>query len=59
MQFFKMLLQVAAATSTLLLAIGLFKPWVVLWWEDVQNRKKVLLLYGSVGVALWLWQLLL
>jgi hypothetical protein len=34
--------------------LGLYKPWVVLWWEDVQNRKKVIQLYGSIGVICYL-----
>ena len=36
------------------LAIGLYKPWVVLWWEDVQNRKKVIQLYGSIAAVSYL-----
>jgi hypothetical protein len=40
----------------LLLLVGLYKPWVVLWWEDLQNRKKVIVLYGSVAVVLWVVQ---
>jgi len=31
--------------------IGLVKPWIMLWWEDVQNRKKVFLLYGISGLV--------
>ena len=30
--------------------IGLFKPWIMLWWEDVQNRKKIIQIYGSLSV---------
>ena len=30
--------------------IGLIKPWMMLWWEDVQNRRKVIKLYGTSGV---------
>jgi hypothetical protein len=29
--------------------IGLFRPWMMLWWEDVQNRGKVIKLYGSIA----------
>lgn len=32
------------------MVVGLFKPWLMLWWEDVQNRKKVLQVYGSTGI---------
>lgn len=30
--------------------VGLFKPWAMLWWEDVQNRMKVIKVYGSIAV---------
>jgi hypothetical protein len=43
-------------TSLLCLLIGLFRPWMVLWWEDVQNRKKVIKVYGTaalIGYALY------
>lgn len=53
MEFFKLLLRFTAITAGLLLLLGLYKPWVVLWWEDYQNRKKVILLYGSIASALW------
>lgn len=29
--------------------VGMFRPWIMLWWEDVQNRKKVLKVYGTVA----------
>ena len=34
-------------TSFGLMVGGLFRPWAVLWWEDVQNRRKVLRVYGT------------
>jgi hypothetical protein len=34
-------------TSLGLMVSGLYKPWVVLWWEDVQNRRKVFKVYGT------------
>jgi hypothetical protein len=30
--------------------VGLIKPWIMLWWEDTQNRKKVIKLYGTLGL---------
>jgi len=30
--------------------IGLYKPWLVFWWSDFANRKKVLIYYGSTAV---------
>jgi hypothetical protein len=31
--------------------IGLYKPWVMLWWEDIQNRKKEIKLYGGIAIT--------
>lgn len=36
--------------SLLFMVMGLFKPWILLWWEDVQNRRKVIKVYGSVAL---------
>ncbi len=46
----RLLLLFLGLASTLFLTIGLYKPWVMLWWEDVQNRKKVILIYGFLAV---------
>lgn len=48
-------------TSLLCLIVGLLKPWMMLWWEDVQNRKKVIKVYGTaafISYALY-WTLVL
>jgi hypothetical protein len=37
-------------TCLLFLGIGLVKPWAMLWWEDVQNRMKVIKVYGSLAI---------
>ena len=37
-------------TCLLFLMIGLFRPWMMLWWEDVQTRGKVIKAYGSLTV---------
>jgi len=36
------------------MVIGLFKPWLMLWWEDVQNRKKIIRVYGSLTIIFYL-----
>lgn len=36
--------------AMLCLMVGLFKPWVMLWWEDTQNRKKVIRIYGTATI---------
>ena len=33
------------------LIMGLFRPWMMLWWEDTQNRKRVFKVYGTAGVV--------
>jgi hypothetical protein len=40
-----------AASSLIFLVIGLFRPWAMLWWEDVQNRRKVIKVYGLVALV--------
>ncbi|SHJ91940.1 hypothetical protein SAMN04488028_102147 [Reichenbachiella agariperforans] len=37
------------------IVVGLFyKPWVVLWWMDKQNRWMVLQHYGSLAILSFL-----
>jgi hypothetical protein len=50
MYHYRLLFFLIALSSALFMVIGLYKPWAMLWWEDVQNRKKVILVYGSVCV---------
>jgi hypothetical protein len=32
----------------------LIKPWLLLWWEDTQNRRKIIRVYGSVAIIFYL-----
>lgn len=50
MEFLQRLFLYVSLTSLLFLLIGLLKPWVMLWWEDVQNRRKVIKVYGLVAL---------
>jgi hypothetical protein len=50
MEFTRTVVLYFAVTAALLLAVGLYKPWIVLWWEDRQNRLKVIKLYGTLIV---------
>jgi len=50
MYYVRLLFLMLGAACILFLVTGLFKPWMMLWWEDTQNRKKVILLYGSLSV---------
>lgn len=34
--------------------IGFYKPWVVLWWEHTQHRKKVLQYYGVATILFYI-----
>jgi hypothetical protein len=51
MDFIQRLLLYLTVAALLCLVIGLFRPWVMLWWEDTQNRKKVIKLYGTAAVV--------
>lgn len=50
MEFLQQLFLYVSFTAFIFLFIGLYKPWVMLWWEDVQNRRKIFKVYGTVGV---------
>ncbi|SHH99536.1 hypothetical protein SAMN04488109_6593 [Chryseolinea serpens] len=54
MKFFPQIFLFCSVTSFLFMVIGLFRPWAMLWWEGVQNRRKVIKLYGSVGIVSYL-----
>jgi len=36
----------------ILFLIGMYKPWMVLWFLDFKNRKSVLFYYGSLLLLL-------
>ena len=50
MEFIQQLFLYVSFTSLFFLFIGLFKPWAMLWWEDVQNRRKVIKVYGLAAI---------
>lgn len=37
-------------TATIFLVLGLIKPWIMLWWEHKQNRKLVIIIYGTIAL---------
>lgn len=51
MKFLQQLFLYIILVSLAFLVIGLFKPWIVLWWEDIQNRRKVIKVYGLVTLV--------
>ncbi|MEP2273934.1 MAG: hypothetical protein ABJH98_00665 [Reichenbachiella sp.] len=47
-------------SSLAILLVGLlYKPWVVLWWHDIQNRWLVIKYYGTATVVFFLLKILL
>jgi hypothetical protein len=40
--------------SAFFLVLGMIRPWAMLWWEDVQNRKKVLYVYGFLTLLFFI-----
>lgn len=51
MEFIQRFFLYVSITAVIFLIIGLFKPWVMLWWEDVQTRKKIIKVYGTAALV--------
>ena len=51
MEFIQRIFLYLAFASLLFLIVGLYKPWVMLWWEDTQNRKKIIKIYGTATLV--------
>ena len=49
MEFVQRFFLYLSLAALVCLIAGLFKPWVMLWWEDTQNRKKVFKVYGTAA----------
>ncbi len=54
MQSVRLFCLLLSCVSLISLVIGLFKPWLLLWWEDVQNRKKIILVYGTLALVFFI-----
>ena len=50
MYFLRSIFLYVSLLSITFLSIGLYKPWVMLWWQDVQNRRRVIKLYGGIAI---------
>ena len=35
-----------------LVVVGFYKPTLLLWWEDTQNRIRILKVYGTSSIVL-------
>lgn len=55
MYYVRLLLLYLSGTALLFLIMGLIRPWLMLWWEDVQNRRKVLKVYGSMALIFYIF----
>jgi hypothetical protein len=51
MEFIQRFFLYVSITAVIFLIIGLFKPWVMLWWEDIQTRKKIIKVYGTAALV--------
>jgi len=54
MYYVRLLILYLGLAGTLFLFIGLYQPWAVLWWEDIQNRKKVIQVYGTLTLIFFI-----
>lgn len=54
MSFVPTLFRYISLTALAFMMVGLYRPWAMLWWEDVQNRRKVITLYGGIALASFL-----
>ena len=61
MEFVQQLFLYVSFISLVFLVIGLYKPWIMLWWEDLQNRRKVIKIYGIMALVSYAlhWTILL
>jgi len=54
MPYLRLFFLMLSLTALLFMVIGLYKPWLMLWWEDMQNRRKVIKVYGSIAAVSYL-----
>ena len=61
MEFVQRFFLYLSLVALVCLIAGLFRPWALVWWEDKQNRKKVVMIYGTAAFTAFIiyWILLL
>jgi uncharacterized MnhB-related membrane protein len=59
MNTFYKLLEVICWLGLLLCLLGMWRPWLLLWWLDKQNRLRVLIYYGIPSLLATVLYLLL
>lgn len=50
MNLLKNLLLTVSFVSLAFMFVGFYKPYIMVWWEDIQNRKKVFKVYGITSL---------
>lgn len=50
MEFLQRVFLLTSIIALSCMVVGLFRPWMMLWWEDIQNRKKVIKVYGTAAL---------
>lgn len=53
MLYVRLLFYYLTLLSLAFILIGLWRPWVMLWWEDLSNRRKVIKVYGTIAVIFY------
>ncbi len=53
MAYVRLLFYYLTLLSLLFLVIGLWRPWAMLWWEDVSNRRKIFKVYGTIAIVFY------
>lgn len=53
MTYVRLLFYYLTITSVVFILIGLWRPWVMLWWEDVSTRRKVIKVYGTISILFY------
>jgi hypothetical protein len=51
--YVRLLFYYLTLVSLLFILIGLWRPWVMLWWEDMSNRRKVVKVYGTIALIFY------
>jgi hypothetical protein len=53
MAYVRLLFYYLTILNLVFIAIGLWRPWVMLWWEDLSNRRKVIKVYGTIAILFY------
>jgi hypothetical protein len=42
---------IVAVMASILFLVGLYKPWILLWWKETQNRRTIFKVYGTIALC--------